>query len=79
MEYNQKMLEAKRKLLERFKSKGEMDSGGQRERLPEPISLGVFRFWTWGCIPDLIRNTGAFEWREKSRNHWTWGGTSFVK
>ena len=34
MEYNQKMLEAKRKLLERFKNKGKMGSGGQRERLP---------------------------------------------
>ena len=34
MEYNQKMLEAKRKLLERFKKKGKIGSGGQRERLP---------------------------------------------
>ena len=34
MEYNRKMLEAKRKLLERFKRRGKVGSGAQRGRLP---------------------------------------------
>ena len=34
MEYNQKMLEAKRKLLERFKKKGKPNEAAGRDRLP---------------------------------------------
>jgi hypothetical protein len=66
-EYNEKMIAAKEKLLERFRSKERRSGDRQRDRLP-PVSTSPkgFPYSIWACGPSSMNRAGAFGLMAKS-------------